>query len=341
MDKKTQPAELVPITSTSIVFSETMLGQLEKFANLMATGKSTVPAHLQGKPADCMAIAMQASQWKMNPFAVAQKTHLVSGTLGYEAQLVNAVITSMAPTKDRLHFDWFGPWAELIDSTDKVKEKGCGVKVWATMKGEDEPRELELFMSQASVRNSPLWKSDPKQQLAYLAVKRWSRLYCPDVIMGVYTPDELNEIQPEKDITPEAKTESLNEAIKGSQTVEGANQVAPEIDVEAVIKAIQDASNTDELKAALADGEKLKGDDLTRARTAYHEKVAAINAARQNTVTMSYAEIAEALDTATTQEEFDIACDLINSIQDKQQKAELISVSGKAQKRIDEDMFGN
>jgi hypothetical protein len=48
-------------------------------------------------------------------------------------------------------------------------------------------------MSQATVRNSTLWASDPKQQLAYLAVKRWARLYCPDVILGVYTPDELQQ----------------------------------------------------------------------------------------------------------------------------------------------------
>ncbi|SPX63869.1 Uncharacterised protein [Leclercia adecarboxylata] len=37
-----------------------------------------------------MAIIMQAMQWGMNPYAVAQKTHLVNGVLGYEAQLVNA-----------------------------------------------------------------------------------------------------------------------------------------------------------------------------------------------------------------------------------------------------------
>jgi hypothetical protein len=37
---------------------------------------------------------MQAAQWGMNPFAVAQKTHVVNGTLGYEAQLVNAVVSS-------------------------------------------------------------------------------------------------------------------------------------------------------------------------------------------------------------------------------------------------------
>jgi hypothetical protein len=33
----------------------------------------------------------------------------------------------------------------------------------------------------------------PRQQLAYLAVKRWARLYCPDVILGVYTADEIDE----------------------------------------------------------------------------------------------------------------------------------------------------
>lgn len=42
---------------------------------------------------------MQAVQWGMNPFAVAQKTHFVSGKIGYEAQLVNAVITALAPPK--------------------------------------------------------------------------------------------------------------------------------------------------------------------------------------------------------------------------------------------------
>ena len=50
----------------------------------------------------------------MNPFAVAQKTHVVNGTLGYEAQLVNAVISTMSPTKDRINYEWFGPWERVI-----------------------------------------------------------------------------------------------------------------------------------------------------------------------------------------------------------------------------------
>jgi hypothetical protein len=56
------------------------------------------------------------------------------------------------------------------------------------------------------VRNSPLWEQDPRQQLAYLCVKRWARLH-PDVL-GVYTPDELQEAAPrvERDITPTPAT---------------------------------------------------------------------------------------------------------------------------------------
>ena len=62
---------------------------------------------------------------------------------------------------------------------------------------------LELLLAHARTRNSTLWADDPRQQLAYLAIKRWARLYCPDVILGVYSPDELNERGPaEKDITP-------------------------------------------------------------------------------------------------------------------------------------------
>jgi hypothetical protein len=58
---------------------------------------------------------MQAARWGMDPFAVAQKTSSwVTGVLGYEAQLVNAVINTMAPTKDRIHFEWFGAWENIV-----------------------------------------------------------------------------------------------------------------------------------------------------------------------------------------------------------------------------------
>lgn len=207
--------------TTALILDTQSMQSIMAMAEIMAKGIATVPKHLQKNASDCAAVIMQAMQWRMNPYAVAQKTHLVNGTLGYEAQLVNSVINSLAPTKTRINYEWFGDWSKVlgkfkeIESKKKVDEdtgkpltyrvpdwqigdeKGLGVKVWATMKGEENPRVLELNLIQCRVRNSPLWADDPRQQIAYLAVKRWSRLHCPDVIMGVYTPDELKEVESE------------------------------------------------------------------------------------------------------------------------------------------------
>ena len=216
-----QPAAL-PMGTTSasaLMLSGDSMDKMMRIADMMASGRSTIPQHLQKSPGDCMAVVMQSVQWGMNPFAVAQKTHLVNGTLGYEAQLVAAVINSSGAVADRFHFEWFGDWHKIVGKFKEVEsrtkkddngnpkkfivpawqqsdEHGLGVKVWATIKGESEPRVLELLMTQARTRNSTLWTEDPKQQIAYLAQKRWARLYAPDVILGVYTPDELEESLP-------------------------------------------------------------------------------------------------------------------------------------------------
>jgi hypothetical protein len=222
-----QQLHIIPHTATStsaLVLDGDSLDKLMRLADVMATGRATLPKHFNGNSADCLAVIMQSMQWKMNPFAVAQKTHLVNGVLGYEAQLVNAVITTCAPVMDRLHYEWFGEWEKVIGkftikTGDKGEyrvpgwkmsdEEGLGVKVWATFRGEDEPRVLELLLAQARTRNSTLWADDPRQQLAYLATKRWSRLYCPDVILGVYSPDELEESAPRvRDVSPIREAEA-------------------------------------------------------------------------------------------------------------------------------------
>lgn len=216
-----------------LLFNEQAMNQIYMLAQTMSQGKSTVPNHLQGNVGDCMAVCMQAAQWKMNPFAVAQKTHVVNGTLGYEAQLVNALVNTRAPINGRIQYEWFGEWDKVLGKKDGFtknvnhdSEDGLGVRVWATIRGEEEPRILDLLTVQANVRNSPLWLTDPKQQLAYLAIKRWARLYCPDVILGVYTADEMQEFgnqTGERDVTPRPnKRPTPRDAINNHQKLPAA-----------------------------------------------------------------------------------------------------------------------
>ncbi|EOD2804666.1 RecT family recombinase [Klebsiella aerogenes] len=233
------------VGTAAAIFSPEGMDRLVRFATLMADSKATVPVHLAGKPADCLAVTMQAAQWGMNPFAVAQKTHVVNGTLGYEAQLVNAVVSSSNLLATRLNYRWDGDWSKVNGKSDK--SPSLTVTVSAVLKGEAEPRELTISMAQAGVRNSPLWEQDPRQQLAYLCVKRWARLHAPDVLLGVYTPDELQEAAPrvERDITPPARNAAgMNSLInaKPDQQQEERTRKSDDRDPDEMLTAFTDAA---------------------------------------------------------------------------------------------------
>lgn len=200
--------------TSALVLDPQAMQNMVAFADFMCKAVITVPKHLQGNSGDCLAITMQAMQWGMNPFAVAQKTHLVNGNLGYEAQLVNAVIINRAPIIGRPDYQWFGDWSKVDGKT--CKDANIGVTVSVVLKGENQPRTLDVSFAQVgSVRNSPNWVNDPKQQIAYLAIKKLSRLHFPDVILGVYTEDELLDNSEVINVTP-----NQSNAPEGYQTFE-------------------------------------------------------------------------------------------------------------------------
>ena len=162
------------------MFLPATMGEAMELARLMA-GSNFVPPHLRGKPGDCLAVVMQANRWAMDPFAVGSKTYFVSDKIGYEAQLVNAVINASGALDGRLHHEWEGKDNELV----------CTVT--GKIKGDDRVKTRRVAIKTITTRNSPLWKQDPEQQLAYYASRAWVRLNAPEVLMGIYTPDELRQ----------------------------------------------------------------------------------------------------------------------------------------------------
>lgn len=173
--------ELVTVESpTGLMLDGAKRTAMLEFARAMSEATVTVPAHFRGKPGDCLAVTMQAMQWGMNPFAVAQKTHLVNGALGYEAQLVNAVVCSSGLISGHFHYEYRGEGQNLE----------C--RVGAALRGDTAITWGEwLSVGSVQTKNSPLWKTNPRQQMGYLQVKNWARLYAPGAILGIYTDDEL------------------------------------------------------------------------------------------------------------------------------------------------------
>ena len=178
--------------NTQIGFLPQNMGEAMEMAKLMAVS-SFVPAHLRGKAGDCLAIVIQATRWEMDPFAVASKSYFVNDRPAFEAQLIHAVVNARAPLQKRLRETYDG----------KGPTRRC--KVSGMLKGETEPLDYESpTFAEITVKNSPLWKNDPDQQLHYFAVRAWARKYVPEVLLGIYTREELEHgPQAAKDITPQ------------------------------------------------------------------------------------------------------------------------------------------
>ncbi len=168
------------------------LGEVVRFAEVMSKADIALPKHLRGNAGACMAVAMQALEWQMSPFAVASKSYSVNGTIAYEAQLIAAVVNTRSGIKGRLKYEY----------------KGTGNDMTCTVSGVLDGEVYEYTspsIGSITTKNSPLWKSDPQQQLGYFAARSWARRYVPEVLLGVYDREEAQDFQGAdnaKNITP-------------------------------------------------------------------------------------------------------------------------------------------
>lgn len=297
------------INAGALMMDIPTMESLMRVANLMASGKSTIPKHLQDNPADCMAVAMQSMQWGMNPFAVAQKTHLVNGQLGYEAQLVNAVVQESNAIEGRFHYEFKG--------TSPTVE--C--RVAAKIRGEDEITWGEwLNESKVTTKNSPLWKTNPKQQMGYLQVKNWARLYAPGAILGVYTPDEFDTPAPRnmgqaQVVRPEVPEELVLAAEAAADKGVAAYQEFWAATGPVNRKLLVD--HHPKLKQTASDADKERTVDTTAPAGESAEPAAA------DTPVVTFAKVMDMLVKAKNQDALDVACDWIGEVEDPTHRAEL------------------
>lgn len=179
------------------------LDQAARLAEMMSKGK-LVPDHLRSSPGDCLMVIEQAMRWNMSPFAVAQCTSVIQGKLMFEGKLVAAAVQSSGILASRLHYDYSG------DGDARQ------VTVSAVLAGETDARSVVVRLKDARTNNK-MWSAQPDQQLAYHGARVWARRYAPEVMLGTYSPEEMEAApQPLRDDfkgpTIEAKAEPAKEA---------------------------------------------------------------------------------------------------------------------------------
>lgn len=199
LDPQKAGAVTVSHSAGGVSFASAM--EVMEFAKLMSVSSTAVPKHLRNNPGACLRIVFQAIEWRMSPYAVADKSYEVNDRIAYESQLVHAVIEARAPLRERLDCEYDG---EAADRTCTVTGKFMD----GTERKYTSPKIKEI-----RVKNSPLWQADPDQQLFYYSSRSWARKWCPDVLMGIYSREELRE-------EPEETAPGLHARLAGAERSE-------------------------------------------------------------------------------------------------------------------------
>jgi hypothetical protein len=169
---------------------------MEIISDRLARGWIAVPVHCRDRPGTVFALIMQAMEWGMPIMSTINKSYVVTNKgierIAYESQMIHAVILRNAPLVGRLRHAYIG-------SGD---DRQCSI--WGTFVGEKEAHEYTSETlkrlrdargrnENGIVKGSPLWDARPDVQLFYSTTVQWARMHAPDVILGAYTPDELDD----------------------------------------------------------------------------------------------------------------------------------------------------
>lgn len=164
------------------------LGQMYARSNL-------VPEQYRGKPDDCAIACQLAFRWRADPMMVMQSSYIVHGRPGIEGKLLIALLNSSGKIKGRLRFKLEGEGpnrkctATAVDaeSGDEVE----AVVTWAMAEAEGWTKDKT---SKSGYTQKSKWNTMPDLMFQYRAAAFLVRVHYPEVLMGMRTVDELEDI---------------------------------------------------------------------------------------------------------------------------------------------------
>jgi len=166
------------------VFDSGQFEQMWNIAGALSQG-SLIPDTLKGKTPDetkanCLRVVEQAARWGLSPFAVMDSASVVHGKLMWEGKLIAAAIKATLNVRLRYTYEGSG-------ESRKVTVSGV-------IDGIEETIEGTVADWKTTGKGSP-WDNlaNRDQMLAYRGARQWARRHAPEVILGVYAPDEFDE----------------------------------------------------------------------------------------------------------------------------------------------------
>jgi hypothetical protein len=180
------PTEQQPVQPTQPNRSDVEYAVNMRNAEILSQS-TIVPKEFKGNPPNCFIALGLAKRMNMNPFMVMQNVVIVNGRPSWPSQFIIATINSSGRFDDILKFDikGSGDTLECRAYTDRNGEKLVGTLVTMAMaKGEG-------WLS----KDGSKWRTMPELMIQYRAATFFGRLYCPDLLNGMYATEEVEDIE--------------------------------------------------------------------------------------------------------------------------------------------------
>lgn len=185
MDRDNLPT--VINSDASLMMDPRVFEHMQRVCKVYAQS-NVVPQQFQGNLANCMIAYELAYRMQVNVFMLMQSMYVVSGKPGLEAKLAIALVNERGPFRGPIQF---------TITRDKAG-KAIACTAYAIHKATGERCETTVDWSVVekegwNKKSGSKWMTMPEQMFKYRSASWLARTYCPEVLMGMHTTDELDD----------------------------------------------------------------------------------------------------------------------------------------------------
>lgn len=200
-------------------YSLGIFGTSDNFIMAMQMAKALasstiVPQTFQKNEANCLIAIEQAQRLRVSPMMVMQNLHVIQGRPSWSSKFLIAAINNSGKFDMELQFE----------ETQDKDGKPFSCTAWTTKNGRKVNGmtvDMDIAKEEGWLsKNGSKWKTMPQLMLRYRAASFFSSLNCPELTMGLYTREEMQD-----DDFKEYPIENMQEQVQ-QEIAENANSQA-------------------------------------------------------------------------------------------------------------------
>lgn len=175
---------------------------MQRQAKVLASS-DLVPKEFKGNIANCIIGLEVASRIGASPLAVLQNLYIVHGKPGWSSQFIIAAVNSTGKFSP-LRFEMSGEgdkrtctaWAIDLSAGDRLESPQVSIAM----------AKSEGWVEKAGSK----WKTMPELMLRYRAATFFGRLYAPEILMGMQTMEEVEDVATSQPVRQQRGASTIN-----------------------------------------------------------------------------------------------------------------------------------